>query len=33
MAVNVKDPKTNNRLHFGEVKISDQAYSYPKQRN
>ena len=31
MDVNLKDPKTNDRLHFGEVKMSDQVFTYTKQ--
>jgi len=30
--INVKDPKTNDWLHFGEVKISDEVFTYTKQR-
>ena len=31
MDINLKDPKTNDRLHFGEVKMSDQVFTYTKQ--
>jgi hypothetical protein len=31
MDVNLKDPKTNDWLHFGEVKMSDQTFVYTKQ--
>ena len=30
--INVKDPKTNDWLHFGEVEISKQVFTYTKQR-
>lgn len=30
--INLKDPQTHDWLHFGEVKISDQIFSYTKQR-
>lgn len=29
--INLQDPKTNDWLHFGEVKISDQSFTYTKQ--
>ena len=29
--VNVQDPSTKDRLHFGEVKMSDQVFTYTKQ--
>ena len=31
MDINLKDPKTSERLHFGEVKMSDQVFTYTKQ--
>ena len=31
MDINLKDPKTNDWLHFGEVKMSDQVFTYTKQ--
>ena len=31
MDINLKDPKTNEWLHFGEVKMSDQVFTYTKQ--
>lgn len=31
MDINVQDPKTNDWLHFGEAKISDQVFVYTKQ--
>ena len=31
MDINLQDPKTNDRLHFGEVKMSDQSFTYTKQ--
>lgn len=31
MDINVQDPKTNDWLHFGETKISDQVFVYTKQ--
>ena len=31
MDVNLKDPKTNDWLHFGEVKMSDETFVYTKQ--
>jgi hypothetical protein len=33
MDINLKDPKTNDWLHFGEVKMSDQVFTYTKQRD
>lgn len=30
--INLQDPETNDRLHFWEVKISDQTFTYTKQR-
>jgi hypothetical protein len=32
LSVNVKNPEKGYRSNFGEVKMSDWAYSYPKQR-
>ena len=29
--INLQDPKTNDWVHFGEVKISDQVFTYTKQ--
>jgi LPXTG-motif cell wall-anchored protein len=29
--INLQDPKTNDWLHFGEVKTSDQTFTYTKQ--
>jgi len=29
--INLQDPQTNDWLHFGEVKISDQTFTYTKQ--
>ena len=29
--INLQDPRTNDWLHFGEVKISDQVFTYTKQ--
>ena len=31
MDINLKDPNTNDRLHFGEVKMSDQVFTFTKQ--
>jgi len=31
LGINLQDPKTNTWLHFGEVKISDQVFTYTKQ--
>ena len=31
MDINLQDPKTNERLHFGEVKMSDQVFAYTRQ--
>ena len=31
MDINLKDPSTNDWLHFGEVKVSDEAFTYTKQ--
>ena len=31
MDINLKDPKTNDWLHFGEVEMSDQVFTYTKQ--
>ena len=31
MDINLKDPETNDRLHFWEVKMSDQEFTYTKQ--
>lgn len=32
MDINLKDPQTNDWLHFGEVKMSDQKFTYTMQR-
>lgn len=31
--INVQNPKTNKRSHFGTVKIEDQVFTYPRQRD
>lgn len=31
MDINLKDPATNDWLHFGEVKVSDKSFTYTKQ--
>lgn len=31
MDINLQDPKTKDWLHFGEVKMSDQVFTYTKQ--
>ena len=31
--INLQDPRTNDRVHFGTTKISDQVFAYTKQRD